>query len=166
MWRTVRNALERCLERTAGEQAQDTRALQLACAALLVEVSRADAVVGVEEERARLDALRRAYGLDEAGALELMEEAEALADRAVSLSDFTQVLREHLGREQRVRVVELLWQVAWADGRIDRYEDYWVRKISDLLYVAHADFIRAKLRTQPAAPESQPHPRPPTGATP
>lgn len=149
MIKAVREALERYLERQARGEPEDTRALQLACAALLVEVSRADAHVAPVEESEVLAALRRAYGLQEAQARALAAEARGLSDQAVSLSDFTRLLNERLSREERARVVELLWQVAWADGRIDRYEDYWVRKIADLLYVSHADFIRAKLRTQP-----------------
>lgn len=151
MWRTVRNALERYVERKQQGEPEDTRALQLACTALLVEVSRADAHVDEQEERAILTAVERAYGLGDSEARNLLAEADTLSDRAVSLSDFTRVLTEHLDRSARIRVVELLWQVAWADGRIDKYEDYWVRKIAELLYVDHNDFIHAKLRMQPGA---------------
>lgn len=149
MWRSVQNALERYFELRERDPAQGQRALDLAAAALLVEVSRADAHVGEAEEHAMLDAIERACGLPHDAAQALLREAEALSDRAVSLSDFTRLLKDRLGRDERVRVIELLWRVAWADGRIDKYEDYWVRRIADLLYVSHADFIRAKLATQP-----------------
>ena len=49
-----------------------------------------------------------------------------------------------MSREKRYQLLVLLWKVAYADGRVDKYEEYYVRKISDLLYMDQAEFIRAK----------------------
>ena len=63
---------------------------------------------------------------------------------SISLYDFTSVINEKLSREERYQLLVLLWKVAYADGRVDKYEEHYVRKISDLLYLDQSDFIRAK----------------------
>ena len=64
----------------------------------------------------------------------------------ISLYDWTSSINESYDYEQKKDLIKLLWDVAYADGRIDKYEDYTIRKISELLYVKHSDFIRMKLR--------------------
>ena len=127
-------------------EANKAHALNLATAALLVEVSRADHQVTDSERLVIVEALRNNLGLEDSEAQELLRLADPAADQAVSLTEFTRLLNEHLTREERVGIVHSLWQVANADISIDKYEEYYVRKIADLLYVAHSDFIRAKLR--------------------
>lgn len=122
------------------------RKIQLATAALLIEITRADANVDAAEEQ-KVEALLRAHtGLEEEALTTLLAEADTAVDEAVSLVDFSRVLVESLSIEERGEVVDMLWQVAYADGRIDRYEDYYVRKLADLLYVSHARFVQGKLR--------------------
>jgi len=118
--------------------------LRLATTALLVEISRADTEVSLEEERAIVELVGRVFELDAAETQGLVRQADGKADEAVSLYGFTRVLNDHLSREQRTHVIELLWRVAYADGHIDKYEDYYIRKIADLLHVSHRDFIRTK----------------------
>ena len=121
-------------------------ALNLATAALLVEISRADSHVSDSERAAMIEALRKSFGLDELEAQELVQLADRAADQAVSLTEFTRLLNQNLAQEDRVSIVQSLWQVANADTDIDKYEEYYVRKIADLLYVSHSEFIRTKLR--------------------
>lgn len=121
-------------------------ALNLATAALLVEISRADNHVSDSERAAMIEALRKSFGLDELEAQELVQLADRAADQAVSLTEFTRLLNQNLTQEDRVSIVQSLWHVANADTDIDKYEEYYVRKIADLLYVSHSEFIRTKLR--------------------
>ena len=55
-------------------------------------------------------------------------------------------MHRHLDREEKVRVLEYLWQIAYADNVLDKYEEHAIRKVADLLYLSHADFITAKQR--------------------
>lgn len=119
--------------------------LPLATAALLVEMSRADHESSGEERSLMLDVLRDHFGLPVDEARQLLDEAEREAEHAVSLHDYTALLNDSLEPAQKSRVLELLWQVAQADGRVDKYEEYLVRKVADLLYVPHGEFIRTKL---------------------
>ncbi len=120
--------------------------LQLATAALLIEMTRADFEVKAEEQKKILALVTSHFKLSDDESCELVELAEEHADKAVTLHEFTSLLNEHYSYDQKVHVIELLWEIAWADGEIEKYEDYLVRKVTDLLYVKHRDFISAKLR--------------------
>ena len=120
---------------------------QLATATLLVEIARADFEIHPREQDAIRRLLRGACGLDPARAAELVARAEREAEEVVSLYEFTRRLNLELSREEKTEIVEMLWRVAFADGQIDKYEEHLVRKVADLLYVPHRNFIRAKLKT-------------------
>ncbi|MEJ2213300.1 MAG: TerB family tellurite resistance protein, partial [Gammaproteobacteria bacterium] len=77
---------------------------------------------------------------------ELIELAEEEARDLTSYHQFTTLINQHYGQSDRIKILELLWQVANADGEIEKYEEHLIRKISDLLYVSHSDFIAAKHR--------------------
>jgi len=124
------------------------QALELATAALLIEMSRADHVVKEVESTAVAAAIHRAFDLDRDATRELMRLAEHEVDRATSLYEFTRLINDHFDPHQKERVVELLWHVAFADGEIDKYEEHLVRRIADLIYVPHIAFIRAKHRAR------------------
>lgn len=121
---------------------------QLATAALLVEMSKADAEVKEEERTAITSAVQRAFRLSSAQTDELMRLAEEEAEKATSLYEFTRLINEHFSPQQKAHVVELLWQVAFADGDVDKYEEHLVRKIANLIYVPHRAFIQAKHKVQ------------------
>jgi uncharacterized tellurite resistance protein B-like protein len=122
--------------------------LQLACAALLIEMTRADGVVDEQEQAAVARALRKAFALTEAETQKLIELAEQEAKDATCFHEFTRLINEHYSRAQKIELMELLWEVAYADAEMEKYEEHLVRKLADLLYVRHADFIQAKLRVQ------------------
>jgi uncharacterized tellurite resistance protein B-like protein len=63
----------------------------------------------------------------------------------VSLFDYVKVLNERLDRAGKRRLMEMLWEVAYADGRLDRYEEHLLHKLAGLLYIPDEDFIGAKL---------------------
>ena len=123
--------------------------LPLAIAALLLEIARADHEVDAAEKHAVVAAIARLCELD-ADALErLVATAGEAVDQSVSFYDFTNVVNERLSREQKLELLQRLWQVAQADGRIDHYEEYYIRRLADLLHLSHGDFIRAKLAVLP-----------------
>lgn len=117
---------------------------QLALASLLVEMARADFDETHDEHSLIIDLLARHYDLSAAESLELLNKARAANNNAVCLFDFTRSLHSSLDAEQKTDVIRLLWQVANADNKLDKYEDYLVRKVADLLYVSDSDVIRLK----------------------
>jgi uncharacterized tellurite resistance protein B-like protein len=122
--------------------------LHLATAALLIEMTRADAEVKPEERDAVARALRQTFELDAAETAELIELAEREAHDATCYHQFTSLINQHFTPAQKVEVVEMLWEVAYADAEMEKYEEHLVRKLADLLHVPHSAFIQAKLRVQ------------------
>ncbi len=117
---------------------------QLALAALLVEMARADFDETHDEHGLIIDLLADHFGLTSAESLELLQRSREANDKSVCLFDFTRALHESLNEQQKNEVIRLLWQVAIADSRIDKYEDNLVRKIAGLLYVSDHDVIRIR----------------------
>jgi uncharacterized tellurite resistance protein B-like protein len=117
---------------------------QLALASLLVEVARADFEETQDEHNQIIDLLASHFELSSAEALELLSRARDANNNAVCLFDFTRALHASLDAEQKLDVIRLLWKVALADAKLDKYEDYLVRKVADLLYVSHSDVVRIK----------------------
>lgn len=117
---------------------------ELALAALLVEMMRADYASRPEERSAVLRVLERRFNIDHAAALRLLEQGERAADRAVSLFEHTRPLDVGLGEEDKFALIAALWEIALADGELDRHEDYLAHKLAELLHVRHADLMRIK----------------------
>ncbi len=69
--------------------------------------------------------------------------------------EFTRQLKDGLDRQERIEIIRLLWDVAWADAEIHKHEEFFIRKIADLLHVSHSDFIRAKLAAEEAHHQQQ-----------
>ena len=122
------------------------RGLRLATAGLLMEMSRADHEISPEEREMVERLVSGEFGLTREETAELRELAEMEAREAVSLYQFTSLINDHFTPEEKVRVVEMLWRVAFADRSLDKYEEALVRRIAELIYVPHRDFIQAKHR--------------------
>jgi uncharacterized tellurite resistance protein B-like protein len=123
--------------------------LQLAAAALLIELSRADYKLEPQEQQAIEAALKKSFALSSEQLTQLIELAESESEQATSLYPFTTLIKDNYSPEQRFDLVKMLWQVAIADGEISKYEDHLIRKIADLIYLPHSEFIRAKLSVMP-----------------
>lgn len=119
-------------------------ALRLATAVLMVDVARADHVFDESEFDRVLQLVEQHFGLAPEEAAELVNSASETADDIVSVHEFTALLHEHLDENEKSRIVGLLWEIAYADGQLDKYEDSLVLKISDLLYVSRARVMRLK----------------------
>jgi uncharacterized tellurite resistance protein B-like protein len=126
------------------------QALRVATALLLIEVARADYADDYAEDATIRASLKQFFALDDTQAALLFEEARSAADQAVELQQFTRRLHEQLSNAEKLRVVEMLWQVALADRRLDKHEDHLVRRIAELLYVPHSDLIRIRNRVRAA----------------
>jgi uncharacterized tellurite resistance protein B-like protein len=139
------------LEREFGRSTADARhTIEVATAALLLEVSRMDGGVDAAERDAVQRAVRDKFGLAEDAASELVALAEEQARQATDYYQFTSVVNERFDYDRKVRIVELLWEIAYADGEMSPYEEHLIRKLADLLYVSHGDYIHAKLRARDA----------------
>jgi uncharacterized tellurite resistance protein B-like protein len=123
-------------------------ALRLAAGVLLFEIVRADHRIEDSERTVMRTALQSTFGLAADETEEIMRLAEEQSRSAGSLYEFTSQVDAAFDADQKKRVVEMLWLVAFADGKKDAHEEHMVRKIAGLLHVAHPDFIDAKLKAR------------------
>ena len=130
-------------ESTATGEVED-RALELACAALMFEVARADFSVETTEQDAVTSLLTAQFNLGADEVSTITEAAVEQADAATCLFEFTRTLNELASAEQKRNLLAMMWRVAMADNDLSRYEEHVIRKVADLLYVPHGDFIAAK----------------------
>ena len=117
-----------------------------AAAALLLEVARTDGTVDQAETQRLVSAVKQRWQLDSQEMQDIVSELENRVDQATDLFEFTLPLREHWGPEQRVALIDEMWAMAAADGKADVHEEHLIRRVSDLLYVSHGDYIRAKFK--------------------
>ena len=130
-------------ESTATGEVED-RALELACAALMFEVARADFSVETTEQDAVTSLLTAQFNLSADEVFTITEAAIEQADAATCLFEFTRTVNELASAEQKRNLLAMMWRVAMADNALSRYEEHVIRKVADLLYVPHGDFIAAK----------------------
>jgi len=125
-------------------EVQPSMAIDLATATLMVEVSKVD----FSQDEAELQSIRQLLlshlSLCEEEVDTLLASAHEEADRMVSLQHITRLMNEQLDQRAKARVIELMWLVAYADGEKHHYEEHLLRKVSDLLYLSHEDFIKAR----------------------
>ena len=118
--------------------------IHMAGAALLVEIMRADHAVGDDEIAALKSSLIRIFGLTNADADALIQRARTQVTASNDLFQFTDVVNSQWNDDEKYQLMVGLWQVAYADQVLDKYEEHMVRRIADLLYVPHSQFIRAR----------------------
>lgn len=142
-------ALKALFEPMAMEsEAQRQHQVRLAAAALLIETARSDFTQDAQEQAALAPLLAKALGLPAQEVSELIEAAEASVDEATSLYEFTRVINDNFDADQKRRLIEAMWAVAWVDGDVHRYEEHLIRRTAELTYVPHGDYIAAKLAAQ------------------
>ncbi len=129
-------------------EADDRELVRLAAAALLVEAMQADHDVQPAERETVVRVLKTQFGLDRAAAERLFRAAEDRVRDSVSLHEFTALLHRELTPVEKRSLLENLWRVVLADDALDRYEEHLLRRIADLLYISHNDFIRTKLKVR------------------
>ena len=131
-------------EQSATSATDREAAVRLATAVLMIDVARADYVFEESEFDHVLKWIETHFGLSPEEAAELVNKAGDKAEDLISVHEFTQLLHKHLSEDEKANIVSLLWQIAYADGRLDKYEDSLVLKISDLLYVSRGRVMRLK----------------------
>lgn len=131
---------------SASASVDEGRRLRLAAAAVLVEAAALDGQVDAVEQRRIVEVLARQFSLGDAEAAELLAEASQMAQNAVELSGFAKTIKDGFDFDDRVRMIEMLWDVAYADGQLHDYEANLVRRIAGLIHVPDQDAGAARKR--------------------
>lgn len=120
------------------------RRLQMASAALMVEMLHVDEQITSEEETKLHDILKQRFELSSDEIEILIDLANIEKQQATDYYSFTSLLNEHYTQQQKIKLIEDLWQLAYADNALDKYEEHLLRRLAELLHVPHQDFIRSK----------------------
>jgi len=130
---------------TENQEEKEKNIINNACAALLIETALADKVFNTEEIDSMKKTLREVYEIDEKDLDELISESEKKVSESTSLYEYTRLINDLCDYQDKLKLINNLWTIAFADKHLDKYEEFLIRKISDLLYVSHSDFIQQKL---------------------
>jgi uncharacterized tellurite resistance protein B-like protein len=138
--------LARLLDRIAPPRREKPAQLELAAAVLLVEAARMDEAVEATERARILALVRHRFALSQADADALVEQALSVTEGAAPWQTYTAILKDRLSYEERVRLIEMLWEVVYADGVLHDLESSLLRRVAGLLYVSDHDRGAARLR--------------------
>ena len=150
MLKSIRDYFDRNIG-TQHAPSAEHHSVELATAALLVEVVRSDAGIAPNEQQAVLRAVRERFGLSDEEAQTLFRLAEDEVRTANDYYQFTSLINRHFDQQRKQHVIELMWRVAYADAELAAHENHVLRRIAELLHVTHGDYIAAKMRARDAA---------------
>ena len=123
---------------------------ELTYASLLIEVINSDNNFDDRERDKLLEILSSKLDIHKEELDNFTELAQKKSEDSTSLYEFTREINDQYEYEEKVSLITDLWGIAYSDGKLDKYEDYVIRKIADLIYVRHADFIKSKLKVKNA----------------
>lgn len=124
----------------------DVHLMHIAAAGLLLEVSRADFDIQDEELEVIAKSLQQRFDFTKKEVQNLINLALTEQEHHVSIYPFVKIINQGCTLEEKKMLLQDLWRIAYADNKLDKYEDYQIRKIADLLYLSHSDFIQTKLK--------------------
>ncbi|MDY6971822.1 MAG: TerB family tellurite resistance protein [Thermodesulfobacteriota bacterium] len=122
--------------------------IQIATCALLLEMSGIDGEFSGVERDSIISILKRDYGLSDENAEALIESSNEELKGSVDLWQFTNLINQNYSEEEKISVIEAVWRIVYADGKLAEHEDYLVHKLANLLRLTHKQLIDAKLRVR------------------
>lgn len=152
MIESIKNFFEKKLAKNSTDETANSlmNRVDLTCAALLIEVMNSDHELDEREQLEFIAVLRQSYNIADSDLEELTQLAKDEAHEATSLYEFTRLINDNYDYEQKLVLIENMWRIAFSDEHLDKYEDHLIRKVTELIYVSHSDFIRTKLKVRNA----------------
>lgn len=131
---------------SAIQEQDEFERIQIATCIILLEVAKSDDEFSSIEKTTLTAILKKKFKLSAEAAEELMEIADRKREESTDLWEFTNIVNKNYTKEEKTKVVEAVWQIIYADEKLDKYEDHFVHKLSKLLQLDHDAFIEAKLK--------------------
>ena len=122
--------------------------LKTATCVILLEAATADHNFSEEEQKKVLDILEARYGMTEQAVKELIQESEKERSEATDLWYFTNMINENMDNDEKYRLMELVWEVIYSDGTMDKFENYVAHKLQTMLNLDHSTFIELKMKVK------------------
>lgn len=136
------------VDKTEIKKEDSAERIQVATCALLLEVANSDDEFSDIEEENIIQILKRDFGLSDEYAKELIQLSDRERKESIDLWQFTHLINEHYSPEEKIKIIEMVWKVIYADGKLDKYEDHLAHKLSNLLQLTHEQLIDAKLKVR------------------
>ncbi|MET1255745.1 TerB family tellurite resistance protein [Aliikangiella maris] len=146
MLNKISQFFEQFIQFDAAKPEDESHRLNLAVAALLIEMSLIDNEISHDEQAALRQILVEHYELTNSELDTVMQLANQELNQATDYYQFTSLINQHFSLDNKIKMISQLWKVAISDGKIDHHEEHYVRKIADLLFVPHSEFIKTKLQ--------------------
>ncbi|MEL6342603.1 MAG: TerB family tellurite resistance protein [Myxococcota bacterium] len=145
----------RFLQRFFGDDGDERRPpdehdVRVATCALFVEMASIDGEFSAQETAQILDGLKSRYGLPEEHARTLLDQAQREAAQSIDLWTFTNRINEYYSTDEKLQIVEILWNIVFADGRMDDHEHYLMSKLVGLLRLEHGQVFGMKAKIKAA----------------
>ena len=131
------------------KETADDEGLGIAAGVLMLEIARADDEIDDLEKEVVIEGVKNILHKTNHEINEIFNKVIAVVEESVSFFEFTSLINDSCSRKEKYDLLVILWKVAYADGQLDKYEEYYIRKIKDLLYLSQSDFIKAKLEAKP-----------------
>ncbi len=128
------------------ENKEDAHDVRLATCALFLEMANIDGEFSKEEQENIISMLKEKFQLSDEYISELMKSSQKELDGSIDLWQFTNLVNENYSRYEKINIVEMIWKIVYADGKLDKHEDYLVHKLGKLLRLSHKELINAKLK--------------------
>lgn len=120
--------------------------VRIATCALFLEMANIDGEFSKEEQENIISMLKEKFQLSDEYTAELMKTSQKELDGSIDLWQFTNLVNENYSRDEKINIVEMIWKIVFADGKLDKHEDYLVHKLGKLLRLSHKELINAKLK--------------------
>ena len=131
---------------SADQGTTESHDVRVAVCALFLEMANIDGKFSASEQDHVISLLKRQYGLSDQHVVDLMEASQKGLKDSIDLWQFTNLINQNYSRDEKIQIIEMVWQIVYADGRLDKHEDYLVHKLAKLLRLTDKDLIDAKLK--------------------
>ncbi len=135
-------------DETEVKEEDSTEKIQVATCALLLEVANSDDEFSDIEKDNITKILKEDFHLSDEYVQELIELSDRKRKESIDLWQFTRLINEHYSPEEKIKVIEMVWRVIYADGKLDKHEDHLAHKLANLLQLKHKQLIDAKLKVR------------------
>jgi uncharacterized tellurite resistance protein B-like protein len=135
-------------QRASSDRGVGFHDIRIATLALLLEMSQIDGDFSESERESILAIVKRDYNISDEEADALIESADKELKGSLDLWQFTGLINQNYSPEEKTGIIEMVWKVAYTDGRLDKHEDYLVHKLADLLHLSHRKLIDAKVKVR------------------
>lgn len=120
--------------------------IKVATCAIFLEMAHIDGEFSESEQQRILTILKNSFQLSDETAVALMEKSSKELNKSIDLWQFTSLIVRNYTIEERIKIIEVIWEIIYADGKLDKHEDYLVHKLAKLLRITHKQIIDAKLK--------------------